>query len=203
MAKKAEGGIEAPVVSSILVRIGIVVELIAVAVVFTASATGNTEVSAYGEGVLNLLPFLVLGLTMFWCYRANHALSEVLHNELKTSAPLAAFWFIIPIASYWKPYEAVREIYQASRDREDWQGSGKTTIIAVWWVFHVVRALTAIAMKFMQMGGADMENTASLQIVALVMTVVLVVELPLLFVIVSRVTGHMRAQPRRIAADVF
>jgi len=88
------------------------------------------------QGVIVLLDFpalLVAGvLTLVWIFRScvnAHALTS---GAMEFTPGWAVGWNFIPIASLWKPFQAVREIWNVSRGVE---GSTESTptFMRFWW----------------------------------------------------------------------
>ena len=70
-----------------------------------------------GVGALfYLIAFVVAGfLSLRWIYRANLN-AHCLNGDMSMSPGLNVGWFFVPIATWWKPYEGVREVWQVSAD---------------------------------------------------------------------------------------
>ena len=75
-----------------------------------------------------------------WVVRANKNARGLGAEGLKTSPGWCAGWFFIPIAFWIKPYQAVREIWQASdpnmpaHSTMGWQGSDVGGAVVGWWM---------------------------------------------------------------------
>lgn len=73
-----------------------------------------------------------------WSYRAM-AQAHRREPTLTISPVWSVGWYLVPIAWYWKPYEAMREIWKGSAS--DAQLAERTTLIAWWWGAWVVRGV--------------------------------------------------------------
>lgn len=69
-------------------------------------------------------------------FRAARNLHTVAPGALKTQPHWAWLWFFIPIANFFRPYEAVTEIDQITRQNAG-IGSGPNRLIISWWVFFI------------------------------------------------------------------
>jgi hypothetical protein len=47
-------------------------------------------------------------------------------------------WYFIPIASLWKPFQALREIWKASVDPVHWQSIPTNPLLGWWWAGFLV-----------------------------------------------------------------
>lgn len=106
---------------------------------------GSFEASASRERsilVLKSALLLVTGIVFLkWTARANRNVRAFGATGLRFSPSFAAGCHFIPVASLWKPYQAMREIWQASRLPTAWQGQPVSAILGVWWAFWVFAIL--------------------------------------------------------------
>ena len=47
-------------------------------------------------------------------------------------------WYFVPIAWFWKPYQAMREIWRASVNPSDWRGAPVSPLLRWWWGLWMV-----------------------------------------------------------------
>ena len=47
-------------------------------------------------------------------------------------------WYFIPIFTLWKPYQAMKEIWKASHEPNDWGNASTSSILGWWWFFWIV-----------------------------------------------------------------
>ena len=101
----------------------------------------EAEVSDF-QGITAILQFvnLVILIVLFciWIYRANHNARQLGATDMQFSPGWAVGWYFIPIAHFWKPYQAMREIWQASADPAHWQQQPRRTILPLWWTFFLL-----------------------------------------------------------------
>lgn len=201
---KTDKDISPPVVSSLLVR-GASLGLVAAAVIVSTRADFGVPTFEYDgiqDGALAaMLPlywscFLLL---MFWMYRANRYLEENVHQELETGPFMAGLGFIIPVLSLWKPYLAMREIYQASRNPEDWKDSKQASIIGVWWALCILVAIIGWTFKFLPKD----EGSDLLPWFGTITRVLVIAKYALQFLIISRVMAWLARRPRLGVEKVF
>ncbi len=50
----------------------------------------------------------------------------------------AVGWYFVPIAQFWKPYQAMSEIWRASRNPRGWQNDRAGEFLGWWWAIWVV-----------------------------------------------------------------
>ncbi len=105
----------------------------------------------------------------FWIYRANYNARRLGAADMKFTPGWAVGWYFIPIFFLWKPYQAMKEIWQASANPARWQDEPRGSILPPWWTFFLLsNALSIIATSFSTSGGAtapEMITSGSLQVV--------------------------------------
>jgi uncharacterized protein DUF4328 len=94
-----------------------------------------------GAGILWGLFYLITGIVfLVWISRANanaHALGA---NDMSITPGWSAGWFFVPFANLVKPYQNVREIWNASdSDPRDISASGSAPlIVSAWWTLWIL-----------------------------------------------------------------
>jgi len=190
-----------------LIRTGLLLtvlglEIAACAIVFTAFTTGSFNASGHLvipaewfdrynliANSLSYLPFLAFLCLVFWVFRANKNARAVSTQALEYSPGWAVGWFFVPIASLWKPYQAMVEIYKASRTPHDWRSAKAATLVTGWWCLQVIGNILAISLRFSTMHGQPVNRE-----LAMLFFGVVGVHQILLFVIVTQIdTWQARA----------
>ncbi len=80
---------------------------------------------------------------LFWFHRAYRNLRPLGAEELNHSAASATGWWFVPVAFFWKPVQAMVEIWKASNP--DWTRSdralrktiGAPVLLVVWWTTYL------------------------------------------------------------------
>jgi len=124
---------------------------IAVALVYAWDAVGDLrmgEGEASQEGrtlvsILWILARLVIGLStpilvLMWIYRANHNARQLGAADMRFTPGWAVGWYFIPIAWFWKPYQAMTEIWRASVNPSDWRATPVSPLLRWWWGLWIV-----------------------------------------------------------------
>lgn len=102
---------------------------------------------------LSLMIFFILPVIAFsvWNYRMS---SNVYIQQLKGKEFTPGWsvgWFFIPIASLWKPYQAMKENWQGSQyighksDKASWKLNGIPSFVGLWWALWVISSLLSNA----------------------------------------------------------
>ena len=61
-------------------------------------------------------------LVLTWIHRANHNARQLGADDMRFTPGWAVGWYFVPIAWFWKPYQAMKEIWLASANPSDWRG---------------------------------------------------------------------------------
>lgn len=70
-------------------------------------------------------------------YRASHNLRSLGAADLRFTPGWAIGWYFIPFANLWKPYQAMKEIWNASSDPVSWKTNGSNPLLVWWWFFWI------------------------------------------------------------------
>lgn len=94
------------------------------------------------EGAIGGFSFLLMLATVVvfgrWIVLAHRNLPALGARHLEFTPGWAVGWFFVPIANFWKPYQAMRSLWQNSRDaaRPDIQDT--TWVLPVWWGLWII-----------------------------------------------------------------
>jgi len=77
-------------------------------------------------------------LVLSWIYRANHNARQLGAADMRFTPGWAVGWYFIPIAWFWMPYLAMREIWRASVNPSDWGAAPVSPLLRWWWSLWIV-----------------------------------------------------------------
>jgi hypothetical protein len=119
-----------------------------VALVFLA--TGQVGQATTDELTLRDLAGLLLGLPqmvivivtgvlfLMWIHRANRNARGLGAQGLTFTPGWSVGWYFIPIVNLWKPYQAMKQIWQASADPGAWRSQTPPSLLPLWWTLWIV-----------------------------------------------------------------
>lgn len=104
----------------------------------TGEPAPSVEGPFAGLVVLFALPAMVVGLgsiilVLQWIYRANYNARALGAARMEFTPGWAVGWYFIPIANFWKPYQAMKEICQASLRPSRWWQEKAPALLPLWW----------------------------------------------------------------------
>ena len=157
----------------------------------TGESLGSPEVWGFRIflGVAALTTAVVVSR---WIYRANSNARALGAAEMAFTPGGAVGWYFVPIANFWKPYQAMREIWKASASPFGWQRQRVSALLPCWWLLTIAGPSTAGWVSWAVRRGVDgIDEGAAAHLGEAVSQGVLIPASLLLFVIISRV-HHMQ-----------
>lgn len=93
--------------------------------------------------VLISVPVFIATVVLFccWIFRANKNAQALGVTDMPISAGWSVGWWFIPIANLFKPYQATKEIYQASDPDyglDDWRSAPVPATLRWWWAAWLI-----------------------------------------------------------------
>ena len=80
-------------------------------------------------------------IAMRWIYLVSKA-AYILSDGETAKPGWAVGWYFVPLANLWKPYEAMREAWQVSRNVENWP-QVPTDYLPTWWGLWIVFSIVS------------------------------------------------------------
>jgi len=152
-------------------------------------------------GILQLIMAAVSGvLILCWIYRANANARALGAAQMRFTPGWAVGWYFIPIANFWKPYQAMKEIWKASANPGNWQGEPRSSLLPWWWFLWIL--VNVLGQVLLRTAPAA-EGFNALRSVNLVSIAADALDIPLdliLIVIISRIyrmqMDHLARMPK-------
>ena len=86
-------------------------------------------------GMAQLVLFVILGTTFLcWIYRANKNLRELSGKHMDYTPGWSVGWYFVPIANLFKPFQAMKEIWEVSHNNQD----DSSAILVAWWILWLI-----------------------------------------------------------------
>ena len=104
---------------------------------FIANAARVTSISAAA-----LLLWIVNAISLgFWIVRAHKNLRAFGIQRLTYTPGWAFGWFFIPILNLVRPFQAMKELWQASHAGAEWSKSSSTKTVNSWWCLWILSSV--------------------------------------------------------------
>jgi hypothetical protein len=154
------------------------------------------------QHVIGIAYIVVYALTAVtfgrWIYCANKNARALGAVGMQFSPGWSVGWYFIPILSLWKPYQAMKEIWQASSALEYWQGSAAAPILGWWWFAYVVSAILGQLYFRVSMAANDLSSLSSATVLGLANEAFDVATIALAWMLIA---GLNRIQLARVSAS--
>ena len=83
-------------------------------------------------GLIGLL-LITAFLFCLWVVDAQRNVRDLGAEHLTFTPGWAVGWFFVPIANLWKPYQMMRELWQASARPDNWPAVDVPPLVGLWW----------------------------------------------------------------------
>ncbi|WP_419939263.1 DUF4328 domain-containing protein [Candidatus Palauibacter sp.] len=179
---------------------------IAVALVSAWEVAGGLQVGG-GEGsregrtpgaIIWLIAEIAIGLTtailvLAWIFRANHNARQLGAADMHFTPGWAVGWHFVPIAWFWKPYQAMREIWRASVNPSDWRAVPVSPLLPWWWGLWIVTSWVPDIVDWAASGRLDEAGAETLEAATALAGRVLEIPLALVLLIIIGAVSRMQA----------
>ncbi|WP_336980423.1 DUF4328 domain-containing protein [Altererythrobacter fulvus] len=94
---------------------------------------------------------IIMGM---WIYRAHANLELAGADDLEFSPGWSVGWFFVPFMNLFKPFQAMRELWNASYGTSNAFGAQSPGTVAAWWACYVGgNVISSAAMRLARLGG--------------------------------------------------
>lgn len=138
-------------------------------------------------------------LVLMWIYRANYNARQLGAADMRFTPGGAVGWYFVPIAWFWMPYLAMREIWRASVSPSDWSAAPVSPQLRWWWGLWIVPSWGLDGVDLVASFRLDEAGTQTLD--AATDLIGYALDIPLAFVLVAIIaavaqlqTAHHRSQ---------
>ena len=145
------------------------------------------------RGASGLWLVLFVFTIVMWCvwqHRSHQAARELVKGMELSAAWAVGCWFV-PIVNYFKPFQAMRELWRAGEGTPTWHGQSTWPVLGWWWVTWLGFNILGSAQS--QTGGADLDAIRRSDLVGLVSVTLGVVAALLAVQIVRQITVRLSA----------
>jgi len=106
------------------------------------AAANRNDLRQQVIGIVQLVLYIAHVVTIAaWIRLANKNVRLLGAKGMEFTPGWAIGWYFIPFANLWKPYQAMSEIWRASRGSPDWKSSEVSGLIPGWWFAWLVANL--------------------------------------------------------------
>ena len=135
-----------------------------------------------------------------WIVRAHRNVRALGARALTTTPGWAVGSFFIPILNLFRPYQAMRDLLQASHDPAKWRSAPGSPVLPLWWALWLITNL--VHQIGFRLGRGENPSLSSLQEATTVMIAGELLEIALCFAAMGVVLLVARAQKASTAGGV-
>ncbi|MCW8995698.1 MAG: DUF4328 domain-containing protein, partial [Psychromonas sp.] len=94
------------------------------------------------SGFASLIAFMASAVLIIkWIYRANYNAHQLGAKNMKYTPAWSVGYYFIPVFNLWKPYQAMKEIWMASKNPFDWRSVKVSALLPSWWALWLISNL--------------------------------------------------------------
>lgn len=149
-------------------------------------------------GIVYLVVFVISGfLILRWIHRANYNARQLGAENMEFTPGWSIGYYFIPILTLWKPYQAMKEIWKASKSPSNWESQNTSGIVPMWWTLWLISNLLGQAIFRFSKHAEELNELMNLNIVTQISNVL---NIPLALVLLAIVSNIQNMQKRHLAS---
>lgn len=133
-------------------------------------------------------------LTLRWIYRASCNCRELGATGMQFSPGWSVGWYFIPVFNFWKPYQAMKEIWQASANPRIWSHGAAPGLLLAWWFSWLVSSVLWNASSNATLSADDLPKAIAASVVAQLSALASILSCIALLSVVKRVYAMQKSQ---------
>ena len=142
--------------------------------------------------------FIVSGILILkWIYRANQNARQFGAKDMAFSPGWSIGFYFIPIVSLWKPYQAMKEIWQASQNPSNWPVEKVSSILGIWWFFWITNNIVGQAVFRMSRRAEEISEIMNVNLVSQASEVISIPLALVTWLLIKRVSAAQLATRER------
>jgi len=168
---------------------------------FNAAAESN-DTRQQAIAVIQFLLFVGTGIVFLtWIFRANRNARALGAEGMRFTPGWSVGWYFVPIMSLWRPFQVMREIWQASAQPGNWQGVQTPPLLGWWWAMYLISQILAQIAYRMSENIESMDDAMLTSIVTLSANLTAMVLDVLAFQLVAKIAANQIWQTKTV--EVF
>lgn len=136
--------------------------------------------------------FIVSGfLILKWIYQANQNVRFLGAKNMEFTPGWSIGFYFIPILALWKPYQAMKEIWKASHNPQNWQLEKANLVLGIWWFSCIANSMVGQAVFRMSRRAEEISEIMNVNLISQVSEIL---SIPLAFVTIYLIKKISNAQ---------
>jgi hypothetical protein len=94
------------------------------------------------QQIISIVDLLLYIITIIifarWIYRANHNVRALGAQNMRFTPGWAVGYFFVPVFFLWRPYQAMQDLWRASKNPATWHDILPSSVLGLWWTLWIV-----------------------------------------------------------------
>jgi len=166
---------------------------------FTEDEATSSDSRQWALGVIYMILYVATAVVFLrWTYLSNRNAGSLIDGNLRNSPGWSVGWYFVPIATLWKPYQALKEIFQASHPEftSNWAEAPFPKAMPVWWTLWIISGALG---QFILRRSISAKTIDELIEVSTVVRISDLLDIPLMIVAIMLVTRLARFQSEKFS----
>lgn len=134
-----------------------------------------------------------------WLYRASRQVRALGATNLQYTPGWTVGWFFIPVLSLWVPYQAVRELWEASNDPSRRPRGEGCALLGWWWTLWLANAFVSQALWRMGRSAETLDQFIRLNVIGSLAEVLAIALAAVSLALFADIHGAQRLHASRLA----
>lgn len=142
-----------------------------------------------------LAVFIISGILILkWIYQSNQNARYLGAKDMAFTPAWSIGFYFIPIVSLWKPYQAMKEIWQASQNPDNWQIEKVSSILGVWWFFWIANSMVGQAVFRMSRRAQEVSEIMNVNLISQVSEILSIPLAVVTWLLINKISNTQKAQ---------
>jgi hypothetical protein len=162
-------------------------------------AAAGAEASDQRQGIVGVLYLVVSVISGFfilrWIHSMNYNARQLGAVNMKFTPGWSIGYYFIPILTLWKPYQAMKEIWKASKNPLDWASQDTSSILPIWWGLWLISIILGQAVFRLSNRAEELSGLINLNLITQVSNFL---DIPLALVLLVIVNNVYKMQSSQL-----
>ncbi|HET7664389.1 MAG TPA: DUF4328 domain-containing protein [Rhodanobacteraceae bacterium] len=124
----------------------------------TIAAVANDTRQQWIAGIRISIMLTTTVLFAMWIYRAASNARALGAKDMTFTPGWAVGYYFIPILCLWYPYQAMKEIWKASKAPDAWEAAKRGSVLPWWWLFYLLSGIFGYIVLMVAKAAHDLDS---------------------------------------------
>ncbi|HET7300419.1 MAG TPA: DUF4328 domain-containing protein, partial [Oleiagrimonas sp.] len=165
----------------------------------TAAAVATNTRQMWIAGIRVGIMLATIVLFAMWIYRAASNTRALGAKDMTFTPGWAVGYYCIPILNCWYPYQAMKEIWKASKAPDAWEAAKRGSVLPWWWLFYLLSGLFGYVVYMVASAAHDIDDLRIASVFMAISSVLSVTSIIIAVVLVKQVHRMQMSHVRQPA----